>query len=245
MRGPSPGAGQCSWHFVPNSASASASACLGCLRGILKFWPLSLSPPPPCALYSCSYPLPTVSPAHPTVTHRPSRLFFFVINILCLPSIQYCAATKKLFSSIQLEGGKKYKVIELDQRDDGAEIQEYIARTYGQRTVPQIFINGVSSFFFSFFFFLHFLFSSFSHDQPIIVIIAIAIAIFLLSLSLPPVHAPLKSREMITNVTLQTLCLSCNHLLFFFAHFLLEPYQTETKNKQIGIHRWKLGRSRS
>ncbi|KAJ9124297.1 hypothetical protein QFC22_001097 [Naganishia vaughanmartiniae] len=56
----------------------------------------------------------------------------------------YCAATKKLFSELEptLEDGKTYKVIELDQRDDGSDIQNYIAQTYGQRTVPQVFING-------------------------------------------------------------------------------------------------------
>ncbi|KAJ9106280.1 hypothetical protein QFC21_001425 [Naganishia friedmannii] len=56
----------------------------------------------------------------------------------------YCSATKKLFSELEptLEDGKTYKVIELDQRDDGSDIQNYIAQEYGQRTVPQVFING-------------------------------------------------------------------------------------------------------
>ncbi|KAI5454968.1 Glutaredoxin [Naganishia albida] len=55
----------------------------------------------------------------------------------------YCAATKKLLGDLakELQDGKTYKVIELDQRDDGGDIQNYIAQEYGQRTVPQIFIN--------------------------------------------------------------------------------------------------------
>ncbi|GHJ88392.1 hypothetical protein NliqN6_4794 [Naganishia liquefaciens] len=55
----------------------------------------------------------------------------------------YCSATKKLFSELEskLEDGKKYKVIELDQIDEGSDIQAYIAQEYGQRTVPQVFIN--------------------------------------------------------------------------------------------------------
>ena len=31
----------------------------------------------------------------------------------------------------------------LDQIDEGSDIQAYIAQEYGQRTVPQVFINQV------------------------------------------------------------------------------------------------------
>ena len=32
----------------------------------------------------------------------------------------------------------------LDQRDDGSDIQQYLAEKYGQKTVPQVFVNKVS-----------------------------------------------------------------------------------------------------
>lgn len=50
----------------------------------------------------------------------------------------YCAATKSLFSSL----GVDFKVIELDQRPDGSDIQNKLAEMTGQRTVPNTFING-------------------------------------------------------------------------------------------------------
>ncbi|KAF8336379.1 glutaredoxin-1 [Cantharellus anzutake] len=37
--------------------------------------------------------------------------------------------------------GKKVKVIELDEKDDGDEIQSYLLSKTGQRTVPNVFIN--------------------------------------------------------------------------------------------------------
>ncbi|KAH7696431.1 glutaredoxin, partial [Aphelenchoides avenae] len=33
-------------------------------------------------------------------------------------------------------------VVELDKRDDGNEIQDYLAQLTGGRTVPRVFING-------------------------------------------------------------------------------------------------------
>ncbi|KAI9302506.1 glutaredoxin [Cunninghamella echinulata] len=50
----------------------------------------------------------------------------------------YCTATKNLFKQL----GVKPEVIELDTRNDGAAIQNYLQTKSGQRTVPNIFING-------------------------------------------------------------------------------------------------------
>ncbi|POM59477.1 Glutaredoxin, partial [Phytophthora palmivora] len=36
----------------------------------------------------------------------------------------------------------KFEVVELDTRDDGAEIQALLLDLTGQRTVPNVFING-------------------------------------------------------------------------------------------------------
>lgn len=50
----------------------------------------------------------------------------------------FCVKIKTLFDS----KGIKYTALELDQRDDGTAIQEYLAEKTGQRTVPNVFING-------------------------------------------------------------------------------------------------------
>ncbi|XP_045451709.1 glutaredoxin-C4-like [Melitaea cinxia] len=50
----------------------------------------------------------------------------------------YCTLAKDVFSKIK----QPIKVYELDQRDDGPEIQENLAQITGFRTVPQVFING-------------------------------------------------------------------------------------------------------
>ncbi|KAH7868715.1 glutaredoxin [Lentinula edodes] len=51
----------------------------------------------------------------------------------------YCRAAKSLFE-------KEYpdvptKIFELDEMEEGAEIQSYLAQKTGQRTVPNIFVN--------------------------------------------------------------------------------------------------------
>ncbi|KAI4200261.1 MAG: hypothetical protein LQ346_002417 [Caloplaca aetnensis] len=48
----------------------------------------------------------------------------------------YCRASKELLS----EMGAKYYVIEMDQVDDGADIQNALQDMNGQRTVPNIYI---------------------------------------------------------------------------------------------------------
>ena len=50
----------------------------------------------------------------------------------------YCTKAKELFSSLNAEGTKVY---ELDNMDNGADIQKALLDLTGQRTVPNIFIN--------------------------------------------------------------------------------------------------------
>jgi glutaredoxin 3 len=50
----------------------------------------------------------------------------------------FCAQTKALFDS----NGIEYTAIELDERDDGALLQETLLGITGQRTVPNVFIGG-------------------------------------------------------------------------------------------------------
>ncbi|CAI5744252.1 unnamed protein product [Peronospora destructor] len=50
----------------------------------------------------------------------------------------FCARVKEIFDVLDT----KYEVMELDTRDDGAEIQMLLLDITGQRTVPSVFING-------------------------------------------------------------------------------------------------------
>ncbi|KAK4394717.1 Glutaredoxin [Sesamum angolense] len=50
----------------------------------------------------------------------------------------YCNKVKQLFSQLKVT----YKVIELDEESDGDEVQTALAEWTGQRTVPNVFING-------------------------------------------------------------------------------------------------------
>uniref|UniRef100_A0A672KDT4 Glutaredoxin-2, mitochondrial n=1 Tax=Sinocyclocheilus grahami TaxID=75366 RepID=A0A672KDT4_SINGR len=50
----------------------------------------------------------------------------------------YCKMAKNVFKEI----GAAYKVVELDQHNDGGRLQETLAQMTGARTVPRVFING-------------------------------------------------------------------------------------------------------
>mmetsp|Transcript_64836 Transcript_64836/g.130372 ORF Transcript_64836/g.130372 Transcript_64836/m.130372 type:complete len:132 (+) Transcript_64836:45-440(+) len=50
----------------------------------------------------------------------------------------FCKKTKALFESLDV----KYAVIELNERDDGPDVQAALLDFSGQRTVPNVFIKG-------------------------------------------------------------------------------------------------------
>ncbi|XP_042415745.1 glutaredoxin-C8-like [Zingiber officinale] len=50
----------------------------------------------------------------------------------------YCRRAKGVFKELE----KEPYVVELDQRDDGPEIQDALSEFVGRRTVPQVFIHG-------------------------------------------------------------------------------------------------------
>ncbi|KAJ0985117.1 hypothetical protein J5N97_003473 [Dioscorea zingiberensis] len=50
----------------------------------------------------------------------------------------YCKRAKGVFKELS----KVPYVVELDQRDDGWDIQDALSEIVGRRTVPQVFING-------------------------------------------------------------------------------------------------------
>ncbi|KIJ12390.1 hypothetical protein PAXINDRAFT_14715 [Paxillus involutus ATCC 200175] len=54
----------------------------------------------------------------------------------------YCHATKSYFANNY--PAEKVSVVELDARDDGSEIQDYLLQKTGARSVPRTFIKGSS-----------------------------------------------------------------------------------------------------
>ncbi|XP_030289632.1 glutaredoxin 2 isoform X2 [Sparus aurata] len=50
----------------------------------------------------------------------------------------YCRMAKNVFNEI----GATYKVVELDEHNDGRRVQEALAQMTGARTVPRVFVNG-------------------------------------------------------------------------------------------------------
>ncbi|KAJ3004206.1 UNVERIFIED_CONTAM: hypothetical protein HDU68_005238 [Siphonaria sp. JEL0065] len=50
----------------------------------------------------------------------------------------YCVKAKRLLQKYNVT----FEALELDQREDGDEIQAYLAQKTGQRTFPNIFIGG-------------------------------------------------------------------------------------------------------
>ncbi|KAJ7020174.1 glutaredoxin, partial [Mycena alexandri] len=61
------------------------------------------------------------------------------IMIFSKTTCPYCRKAKALFA--EKFPGETPVVFELNERDDGADIQAYLANKTGQRTVPNIFIN--------------------------------------------------------------------------------------------------------
>ena len=72
--------------------------------------------------------------------------FFLMLFLLyCLQVVvfsktycPYCTATKQLFESMNINA----KVVELNEMDNGAEVQSALLDLTGQRTVPNVFIKG-------------------------------------------------------------------------------------------------------
>ncbi|OEL21661.1 Glutaredoxin-C8 [Dichanthelium oligosanthes] len=55
-------------------------------------------------------------------------------------SKSYCPRAKAVFKELELK--KEPYVVELDQREDGSDIQDALSDIVGRRTVPQVFVNG-------------------------------------------------------------------------------------------------------
>ncbi|KAL3148611.1 hypothetical protein ABBQ38_014039 [Trebouxia sp. C0009 RCD-2024] len=57
-------------------------------------------------------------------------------------SKSYCPFCKKAKSALQQELGSKFTVVELDERQDGDAIQDYLNQITGGRSVPRVFVSG-------------------------------------------------------------------------------------------------------
>ncbi|KAL0274872.1 UNVERIFIED_CONTAM: hypothetical protein PYX00_002899 [Menopon gallinae] len=60
------------------------------------------------------------------------------IVIFSKSTCPYCKMAKEIFDSINC----RYTSIELDQREDCAEIQSVLKKMTGAKTVPRVFVNG-------------------------------------------------------------------------------------------------------
>lgn len=64
---------------------------------------------------------------------------FPVVMVFSKSYCPYCNKAKQVLSNYAL---KSYKVIELDEREDGDAIQDYLGKLTGARSVPRVFIGG-------------------------------------------------------------------------------------------------------
>ncbi|XP_076640757.1 uncharacterized protein LOC143352297 isoform X2 [Halictus rubicundus] len=51
----------------------------------------------------------------------------------------YCKMAKQVFDSLK----EKYTAIELDEREDGDDIQDILGEMTSARTVPRVFVKGI------------------------------------------------------------------------------------------------------
>jgi glutaredoxin 3 len=88
------------------------------------------------SLISSAHPLPcSLPPPHPhpkTIAHK-----------VVVFSKTYCPYASRAKQTLQSEGAV-FHIVELDQRNDGGEIQAALGDLTGRRTVPNVFFQGKS-----------------------------------------------------------------------------------------------------
>ena len=82
-------------------------------------------------------------PATPRTLLPPRRSACPAFHSFLARPPQFCVKAKRVLDAFK-SSGLDYKVIELDQRRDGSQIQSALAAVTGQRTVPNVFVNGKS-----------------------------------------------------------------------------------------------------
>eukprot|EP00592_Proboscia_alata_P017542 CAMPEP_0194392742 /NCGR_PEP_ID=MMETSP0174-20130528/122912_1 /TAXON_ID=216777 /ORGANISM="Proboscia alata, Strain PI-D3" /LENGTH=149 /DNA_ID=CAMNT_0039188349 /DNA_START=74 /DNA_END=523 /DNA_ORIENTATION=+ len=60
------------------------------------------------------------------------------VVVFSKPTCPFCTQTKEMLGSKSIE----FKLIELTELDNGPEVQDALLEISGQRTVPNVFING-------------------------------------------------------------------------------------------------------
>ncbi|XP_071845450.1 glutaredoxin-1-like [Apostichopus japonicus] len=63
-------------------------------------------------------------------------------NKVVVFSKSYCPYCKMAKSALSDAGLKEYTLIEIENRDDCSDIQDYLLSLTGGRSVPRVFING-------------------------------------------------------------------------------------------------------
>ncbi|KAL7413616.1 thioredoxin-like protein [Mrakia frigida] len=98
-----------------------------------------LTTPQKATLFSLWGILPNMNSPEKIVQDSLKKDFISVFSKSWCP---YCTRAKNLLADVTLPPGKEVKVFELDKLDNGAEIQDYLATLTGQRSVPNIFVQG-------------------------------------------------------------------------------------------------------
>jgi glutaredoxin 3 len=81
----------------------------------------------------------SAKPAKPVSELVASAISDNAVMVYSKSACPYCKNAKAL---LRQEVGDAFEVWELNQMDNGPEIQDYLQSLTGQRTVPNIFING-------------------------------------------------------------------------------------------------------
>ncbi|XP_043708212.1 glutaredoxin-C4-like [Telopea speciosissima] len=80
----------------------------------------------------------SVSASTPVSTFVKKTISSHNIVVFSKSYCPYCMKAKSVFKELN----QTPHVVELDQRDDGLDIQDVLSKMVGRRTVPQVFING-------------------------------------------------------------------------------------------------------
>ncbi|KAL7567644.1 hypothetical protein ACA910_000236 [Epithemia clementina (nom. ined.)] len=87
---------------------------------------------------SFSVATPNMAASSPEAEFASSEIANNKVVVFSKSYCPFCLATKQLLSDMDV----KFKLHELDQMDNGASIQAALTDLSGQRTVPNVFING-------------------------------------------------------------------------------------------------------
>ncbi|WFD24830.1 hypothetical protein MEQU1_003536 [Malassezia equina] len=76
-----------------------------------------------------------------THLHTQKLISDHVVAVFSKSYCPYCSRAKQVISGLNLSAAQ-VGTVELDQTNEGADIQAYLQQKTGQRTVPNIFVHG-------------------------------------------------------------------------------------------------------